>query len=56
MAKKKENSVAALRDRPNSRPPIMVEAEREVPGIKARHWAQPTFSACDQRMSSTVSA
>ncbi|MNN75700.1 hypothetical protein D3C81_1920200 [compost metagenome] len=55
MARKKENSVAALRDRPRIRPPMIVEAEREVPGIIARHWAQPIFSACFQLMSSTVS-
>ncbi|MOA33468.1 hypothetical protein D3C78_1547670 [compost metagenome] len=33
---------------------MMVEAEREVPGIMARHWAQPTLSACFQLMSSTA--
>ncbi|MNT69304.1 hypothetical protein D3C72_2076120 [compost metagenome] len=55
MARKNENSVAALRDRPNSKPPMMVEPEREVPGIIARHWAQPIFRASLQRMSSTWS-
>ncbi|MNH40399.1 hypothetical protein D3C79_1017180 [compost metagenome] len=53
MARKNENSVAALRDRPNSRPPMMVEPEREVPGIIARHWMKPIFRAWVQPMSST---
>jgi hypothetical protein len=43
MARKKENSVAALRDRPKSRPPMIVAPEREVPGISATAWAKPTF-------------
>ncbi|MNW14599.1 hypothetical protein D3C71_2128650 [compost metagenome] len=34
-------------------PPMMVEPEREVPGIIASTWAQPTFSASRQPMSST---
>ncbi|MNT81879.1 hypothetical protein D3C72_2215250 [compost metagenome] len=55
MARKNENSVAALRDKPNSRPPMIVEPEREVPGIIARHWTKPIFRASDQRMSSTWS-
>ncbi|MNH46159.1 hypothetical protein D3C72_369960 [compost metagenome] len=33
----------------------MVEPEREVPGIIARHWMKPIFSAWLQRMSSTWS-
>ncbi|MNG39424.1 hypothetical protein D3C84_1275020 [compost metagenome] len=56
IARKKENSVAVLRDRPNSNPPMMVEPERDVPGIIARHWAKPTLSASCQVISSTVSA
>ncbi|MNP64319.1 hypothetical protein D3C76_1598050 [compost metagenome] len=48
--------MAALRDRPNNRPPMMVAPEREVPGTSARHWAQPTLRACFQVMSSTLSA
>ena len=51
MARKKENSVAALRDKPESMPPIMVAPEREVPGIMARHWAKPTRMACLNVMS-----
>ncbi len=33
IPRKKENSVADLRDRPNIMPPIIVAPEREVPGI-----------------------
>jgi hypothetical protein len=44
MAKKNENSAAALRDRPNSKRPMIVAPEREVPGISVGHCAQPTFS------------
>jgi hypothetical protein len=46
--RKKENSVAVLRDRPKSMPPMMVAPEREVPGIMATHWARPTLSASCQ--------
>ena len=34
MARKKENSEAAVRDSPRSIAPRMVEPEREVPGIR----------------------
>ena len=37
MAKKNEKSVAALRDKPNNMPPMMVAPLRLVPGIMARH-------------------
>jgi len=37
IARKKENSAAAPRDKPRSIAPIMVAADREVPGIMARH-------------------
>ena len=50
-ARKNENSVAARRDKPNSMPPMMVAPEREVPGISAKHCANPTFSASSQVMS-----
>ncbi|KAF7276056.1 hypothetical protein GWI33_010967 [Rhynchophorus ferrugineus] len=33
IPKKKENSVADLRDKPSIIPPIMVAPERDVPGI-----------------------
>ncbi len=35
---------------------MMVAPDREVPGIIARHWAQPIFRASFQVMSSTCSA
>ena len=37
IARKKENSVAALRDKPANIPPTIVAPEREVPGIIATH-------------------
>src|SRR5258706_16139438 len=49
-ARKNENSVAALRDRPKSMPPTMVAPERDVPGISAKHCAKPTFSASSHVM------
>ncbi len=55
MARKNENSVAALRDRPNSMPPMMVEPERLVPGIRAKDWAKPTLRASSAVIWSTVS-
>ena len=36
IAKKNENSVAAWRDKPNNKPPIIVAPERDVPGINAK--------------------
>ena len=36
IAKKKENSAASTREAPSNIAPIMVAAEREVPGIMAR--------------------
>ena len=53
MARKKENSVAALRDNPVNRPPMMVAPEREVPGMSENTWATPSLSASRQSMSST---
>ena len=53
MARKNENSVAALRDKPNNMPPIMVAPEREVPGINASAWARPSLSASMGCSSST---
>jgi hypothetical protein len=43
IAKKNENSAAALRDKPKNKPPIMVAPERDVPGIKAQHCAKPSL-------------
>ena len=37
MARKKENSAAADLDKPSKSPPIIVAAERDVPGTIARH-------------------
>ena len=37
IARKNENSAAAKRLAPNNMAPIMVAAERDVPGIMARH-------------------
>ncbi|MPM81680.1 hypothetical protein SDC9_128737 [bioreactor metagenome] len=37
IAKKKENSAAATVESPAIHPPIIVEAERDIPGIMARH-------------------
>ena len=52
IARKKENSVAAWRESPKMRPPMIVAPERLVPGIIARHCATPTLSASFQSMSS----
>ena len=41
IARKNENSTAVARDAPNSMAPIIVAAERDVPGIIARHWIKP---------------
>lgn len=37
IARKKENSAAALAERPAARPPMMVEADRDMPGKRERH-------------------
>ena len=41
MARKKENSAAERLSAPRSSAPTIVEPEREVPGIIARHWKKP---------------
>ena len=41
MAIKKLNSAAAERLAPRKMPPRMVEPDREVPGIRLRHWKRP---------------
>ena len=47
MARKKLNSAAAGRDRPAAIPPMMVAAERDVPGkTAAKTCATPMPSAC----------
>src|SRR5688572_9583045 len=44
-ATKKENSAAVLRDRPQSRPPMIVAPERLVPGMSDNAWNAPSLSA-----------
>ncbi len=44
-ARRKENSTAVFLSRPVRRPPIMVLAEREVPGITASVWIMPIMKA-----------
>ena len=41
IARKKENSVARTLFKPKRTPPIIVEADLEVPGTIARHWNIP---------------
>ncbi len=54
-ARKNENSVAASRDRPSSRPPMIVAPERETPGNRIDStWMQPMPSASFQGMSSRL--
>ena len=45
IARKKVNSAATVRDVPARIPPIMVEPERDVPGITESTWKQPMISA-----------
>src|SRR5712672_1035828 len=54
IARKKENSVAAGRDKPRSKPPMMVAPEREVPGIMDKACAKPIQVASAGRISSTA--
>ena len=44
-ARKKENSAATSRDVPRRMAPIIVAAERDVPGTIARHWINPINTA-----------
>ena len=43
IAKKNENSVAVFRSSPDIRPPMIVDADLDTPGIKAKHCAKPTI-------------
>ena len=52
--KKKENSVAANLPTDRSMAPKIVAPEREVPGIRAKHWKSPIKRAFFQESSSTV--
>ncbi len=45
IARKKENSAEADSDTPPSNPPIIVEADRDMPGSKAMHCAAPISRA-----------
>ena len=44
-ARKKVNSAAATRDTPMSRAPMMVEPDREVPGMMESTWNRPMRKA-----------
>ena len=54
MARKNVNLDATERVQPSSRPPIMVEPERDVPGISESTWKQPIPNAVFQLRSSSV--
>ena len=53
IARKNVKRVATERDVPRSRPPMMVEPEREVPGTSESTWKQPMPSAVFHDRSST---
>jgi hypothetical protein len=44
-ANKKENSTMFFLEMPKDRPPIIVAAEREIPGIMAILWKTPIKAA-----------
>ena len=54
MARKNVNLDATERVQPKSKPPMMVEPERDVPGISESTWKQPIPSAVFQLRSSSV--
>ena len=54
IAKKNVNSAATERVVPSSRPPMMVDPEREVPGMSESTWNTPIPSAIFQESSSMV--
>ena len=54
IARKNVNLDATERVQPSSRPPMMVEPERDVPGISESTWKQPIPSAVFQLRSSSV--
>ncbi len=45
-ASRNENSTMAARDQPSDRPPRMVAALRETPGMTATDCARPMTAAC----------
>ena len=46
MAKRKENSTIVFRFKPRDKPPMIVAADRETPGIMATDWNNPMTIAC----------
>ena len=54
IASKKEYSAATPRESPSTLPPMIVAAEREVPGIIARAWKRPTWNALAAGISSSA--
>ncbi len=57
IARKKVNSAATVRDVPSTRiPPIMVEPERDVPGITESTWKKPMINAVLKESSSSLDA
>ncbi len=54
MARKNVKRAATERVVPKSRPPMMVEPEREVPGTSDSTWKQPMPSAVFHERSSTL--
>src|SRR5262249_62426709 len=54
MARKKENSVAALRLSPETSPVTMVAPAREIPGTRDSTCPSPTAIACPSVMSSAA--
>ena len=54
IARKNVNLDATERVQPNSRPPMMVEPERDVPGTSESTWKQPMPNAVFQLRSSSV--
>ena len=54
-AMKNVNSAAATREIPMAREPMMVDPERDVPGMRERHWNRPMIKASLKDRSSTDS-
>ena len=54
MARKNVNSAATARVQPSSRPPMIVDPERDVPGTSERTWKQPMPIAVLYVTSSTL--
>ena len=54
IAKKNENSVAVFLSSPAIRPPIIVDAALDTPGINEKHCAIPIIRACRLLILSTL--